>query len=101
VFLHVSLTEGLPQVLFEAHAAGTPVVATDVGGVRAALEDGALGLLVPPSDARAAADAIVRVERDEALRRRLVVAGLAHARRETIDAQLDRIVEFFRANLSR
>src|SRR5262249_54859450 len=36
VFLHVSWTEGLPQVLFEASAAGTPVVATDTGGVGAA-----------------------------------------------------------------
>lgn len=47
-FLHVSLTEGLPQVLWEAQGSGVPVVATDVGGVRAALDDGAGGLLVPP-----------------------------------------------------
>ncbi|MEA2375105.1 MAG: hypothetical protein QOD53_1568, partial [Thermoleophilaceae bacterium] len=35
-FLHISWTEGLPQVLFEAFAAGLPVVATEVGGVPAA-----------------------------------------------------------------
>ncbi|MBW3609667.1 MAG: glycosyltransferase [Actinobacteria bacterium] len=51
--VHVSLTEGLPQVLHEAHAAGLPIVATDVGGVRGALSDGSAGLLVPPRDARA------------------------------------------------
>ena len=48
-FLHVSWTEGLPQTLFEAFAAGLPVVATAVGGVPAAVGDAAL--LVEPGDA--------------------------------------------------
>ena len=51
-FLHVSWTEGFPQVLLEAFAAGIPVVATDVGGVRAAV--GEVVRLVPPGDAEAA-----------------------------------------------
>lgn len=50
-FLHVSLTEGLPQVLFEAQAAGLPIVATAVGGVASALRGGETGLLMPPEDA--------------------------------------------------
>ena len=95
-FLHVSLTEGLPQVLFEAQAAGLPIVATDVGGVRAALEGGATGLLVPPRDAPAAVAQLERLMGDAELRARLIHAGLAHARRETMDAQLDRIAEFLR-----
>ena len=53
VFLHVSWTEGVPQVLFEAFAAGLPVVATDVGGVAQAVDGAAL--LVAPGDALAAA----------------------------------------------
>jgi glycosyltransferase involved in cell wall biosynthesis len=96
-FLHVSFTEGIPQVLFEAHASGLPVVATDVGGVRAAVEGTAL--LVPPDDAPAAAAAVERLRTDETLRRRLVEDGVAHARRETLDAQLDRLVEFLRQQL--
>lgn len=100
-FLHVSLTEGLPQVLFEAMAAGLPMVATDVGGVRAALGDGARGLLVPPRDAQAAAESLDRLRADPDLRRRLVVAALEHARAETLDAQLDRVAAFFRAALDR
>ena len=95
-FLHVSLTEGLPQVLFEAQAAGLPVVATDVGGVRAGLGDGASGLVVPPRDAQAAAAAVDRLRAEEPLRRRLVEASLANAARETMDAQLDRVAAFFR-----
>lgn len=94
-FLHVSLTEGLPQVLWEAMAAGTPVVATDVGGVSRALGGGALGVLVPPGDAHAAADALARVRDDSALREALVRGGLEQARRETTDAQLERILRFF------
>jgi glycosyltransferase involved in cell wall biosynthesis len=94
-FLHVSFTEGLPQVLWEAQAAGTPIVATDVGGVAAALGDGAAGLLVPPADADAAASALRRLKDDDALRARLVRAGLERAHAETLDAQLDRILRFF------
>ena len=99
VLLHVSLTEGLPQILFEAQAAGLPVVATDVGGVGAALDGGSAGLLVPPRDSEAAAAALERVASDEELRRRLLAAGHENARQETTEAQLDRIVEFMRASM--
>jgi glycosyltransferase involved in cell wall biosynthesis len=93
VFLHVSLTEGLPQVLFEAMAAGTPIVATDVGGVRAAVGDA--GLVVQAQDARAAASALERLRDDAELRGRLVRSGLEQARGQTMDAQIGRILAFF------
>jgi glycosyltransferase involved in cell wall biosynthesis len=93
-FLHVSLTEGLPQVLFEAQGAGIPVVATDVGGVSAAVGEGESALLVPPDDAAAAANALARLAEDEDERRRLIAAGLRNAREQTLEAQLDRIAEF-------
>lgn len=99
VFLHVSLTEGLPQVLYEAQAAGLPIVATDVGGVRAAMSGGEAGLLIPPDDAEAAAAALLLLAGDPELRARFVDAGLAVAARETLDAQTQRIAGFFRAHL--
>jgi glycosyltransferase involved in cell wall biosynthesis len=100
-FLHVSFTEGLPQVIFEAQAAGLPIVATDVGGVADALGNGTAGLLVPPGDALAAAQALRRLEADEELRRRLIAEGHERARGQTMDAQLDSIVAFMRGHLGR
>src|SRR5207237_6554734 len=83
VFLHVSLTEGLPQVLAEAQAAGLPIVATDVGGVAAALGQGDRALLVPPSDAAAAAQACERLRHEPELRAEFVRRGLEFARLES------------------
>jgi len=99
VFLHVSLTEGLPQVLFEAQAAGLPIVATAVGGVPAALGHGATGLLVPPRDVPAAIAATERLAADVRLRQQLVAAGLENARQETLEAQLDRVAAFLRRSV--
>ncbi len=99
VFLHVSWTEGFPQVLFEAQAAGTPTVATAVGGVADAVGATESALLVPPGDARAAADAVTRIADDADLRRALIVRGLENIRQETTEAQLDRIESFFRSAL--
>jgi glycosyltransferase involved in cell wall biosynthesis len=90
--LHVSWTEGLPQVLFEAFAAGLPVVATAVGGVADAVGDAAL--LVPPGDADAAARALAQIADDADLRARLVDAGLVLARERTIEAESARVLEF-------
>ena len=92
-FLHVSWTEGggPPQVLVEAFAAGTPVVATDVGGVRSA---GEAVRLVPPGDPAAAASELSRVASDPHLRRKLVDAGIRFARANTLESKVERLAEF-------
>ena len=72
--------EGLPLVLWEAMAQGTPVVATAVDGVPEAIEDGATGLLVRHADDAQLADRLGGLLRDPAGRRRLGLAGQAHAR---------------------
>lgn len=92
--LHVSWTEGLPQILFEAFAAGLPAVATDVGGIRAAVGDAVE--LIPPGEAEAAASALERLRDDAALRARLVEAGTAQARAHTLEAEVGRVAAFVR-----
>lgn len=99
VLLHVSWTEGFPQVLAEAFACGLPVVATDVGGVRAGVDEAAL--LTAPGDARAAADALSLIARDAELRARLTEAGRERARQLTLEAQTARLAEFLAAAMRR
>jgi glycosyltransferase involved in cell wall biosynthesis len=91
-FLHVSWTEGVPQVLFEAFAAGLPVVATDVGGVAQAVDGAAL--LIPPGDALAAKNALQRVAEDDSLRRSLITQGLERVCAHTLEAETRRLALF-------
>ena len=90
--LHVSWTEGFPQVLVEAFAAGVPVVATAVGGTAALAGDAAL--LIGPGDAAAAADALERLREDAALRERMVAQGREVAREHTLERIAARVAAF-------
>jgi glycosyltransferase involved in cell wall biosynthesis len=69
--------DGIPNVLVEAMAAGTPVVSTTVSGIPELIEDEVTGLLVPPDDPVALAAAWRRVADDDALAARLSAAGPA------------------------
>jgi glycosyltransferase involved in cell wall biosynthesis len=69
--------EGFGLVLIEAMAAGIPVIATDVPGIRDVVQNAQTGLLVPPRSPRALAQAIDRVRDDAELRRRLTDAARA------------------------
>jgi glycosyltransferase involved in cell wall biosynthesis len=93
-FVHVSLSEGMPKVVIEALASGTPVVATDVGGVRAGLDGGRVALLVAADDLDALVGAILRLSDDGQLRQRLVTGGLELARQMTLEAEAARVVQF-------
>lgn len=77
MFTLASAHEGLPVAVMEAFAAGLPVVATRVGGLPAQVRDGMEGLLVPPGDAPALAQAIVSVASDPAMRARMSDAARA------------------------
>lgn len=91
LLLHVSWTEGVPQVLLEAFAAALPIVATAVGGVAEAAGDGAL--LIPPGDPSAAVSAIERMADDPELRRRTVAAGHEIIWEHTLEAETRRVAD--------
>jgi len=75
VFVMSSVTEGLGTSLLDAMACGKPIVATTAGGIPEVVADGETGILVPPRNDEALAAAIVRLLRDEHLRRSMGDAG--------------------------
>lgn len=86
-------TEGLGVVLLEALEFGLPLIASDVGGIPDIVRHGETGLLVPPGDAGALADAIVRVIEDPATARERVATGRAHMREHFgLPSVVDRLV---------
>src|SRR6266513_5218306 len=68
-------TEGLGVALLDAMSYGIPAIASRVGGIPDIIEDGVSGLLVPPADPQALAQAIERVAGDPAFARQLAEAG--------------------------
>ncbi len=96
-----SRNEGTPVAVIEAMAAGTAVVATSVGGVPDLIEDGLNGLLVPPGDLDAMADALTRLLRDPEERDRLGGAGRAHVlTRYGADRLADDLDRLYRSGLA-
>lgn len=75
-----SLAEGFGLVLIEAMAAGVPIVATNVPGIRDVVRDGETGLLVRPSDATALAGAIARIVQDRTLRETMIANAASDVR---------------------
>jgi len=75
LFVLPSLWEGLPYVLLEAMAAGLPVVTTEFDGVREIIGGSAEGLVVPPRDPEALADAIIELLRDDRRRADIGLRG--------------------------
>lgn len=97
LLVHPSLSECLPQVLIEAMNVGTPVIATDVGGVPEIVTDGETGLLIPAKDAEAIAAAVLALYRDDHRRRQMAQAGQRSARaRFTADKMVGRHLEIYR-----
>ncbi|MEY2746705.1 MAG: hypothetical protein RL112_1747, partial [Planctomycetota bacterium] len=89
-FTMASLWEGLGLVFLEAMTMGLPIVSTTVSAIPEVVLEGRTGLLVPPRDPEALADALVRVASDEGLARSAAEAGPAWVReRFSIDRMVD------------
>lgn len=89
-----SLSEGFPYSVIEAMTCGRPCVATDVGGVREAIGD--TGIVVPPRNPRAFADACLELLRDPSRRNRLGMAARGRALEYfTVDRAIDTFDEMY------
>lgn len=89
-------SEATSQVLLQALAVGTPVVASAVGGSGEVVRDGETGCLVPPADAPALARAILALLRDRARARAMARAGQTLvAERYSLDASMERLTAVY------
>jgi glycosyltransferase involved in cell wall biosynthesis len=89
--------DGIPNVMVEAMACGVPVVSTNVSAIPELVTSGSNGLLVPPEDPRAVADALLRLHGDPDLTRRLGAEAVATVRaRFDGDRLVDELVTLFR-----
>ncbi|MBI4504659.1 MAG: glycosyltransferase family 4 protein, partial [Chloroflexi bacterium] len=92
--------ESFGIILLEALASGCPIVASDIPGYRGVLPSGAHGLLVPPKDARALADAIIAVLADGHRRAEMSSAGRCHAEEYAWPKIAVRVLEYYDVVLS-
>jgi glycosyltransferase involved in cell wall biosynthesis len=102
LFVQSSHTEGLPNVLLEAAAAGVPVVATDVGGTSEVVADGETGQLVPADDSAELASVIDDLLSSEAMRATMARNAPRHVGEHfTFAAQADAYRELLATLVSR
>lgn len=88
--------DGIPVALMEAMALARPVVTTPVSGIPELVEDGVDGLLVPPADPMALADALARLADDPSLAERLARAGRARIERDfELAGNVERLAALF------
>ena len=87
--------EGMPLFVFECMAARKPLVATAVGGLPEIIEDGRTGLLVPPRDPPALAQALETLLTKPELRTSLATASASRLSEYSIDAVADRFVDLY------
>jgi glycosyltransferase involved in cell wall biosynthesis len=91
IFVLPSLNEGMGRVLVEAMAAGKPVVASRVGGIPDLVKDEKTGLLVPPGDEHALANAIMRLVNNPSEARRMGAAGKFFCHCFSLEAMVEQL----------
>jgi phenylacetate-CoA ligase len=96
LFLSTARIDNVPVSVTEAAACALPVVATDVGGVPEILDDGDCGVLVPPGDTHATADALLGIVADPSKAERLGAAARRRAERHDLRKVAAAWIDLFR-----
>ena len=91
IFVHPSWAEAFPYVILEAMSLARPIVATDVGGIGEAIVDAESGLLTPPRDARALAQALIELLDDRVTATRMGESALLRLAQFTREAMIARV----------
>jgi glycosyltransferase involved in cell wall biosynthesis len=95
IFVLPSIIEGFGIVLLEAMAAGVPVVATNVHGIKEVVLDGESGILIPPKNPEAIAEAIMKIIEQPQLAKTLIEKGSKRARLFDIQEHLMKLENFY------
>jgi glycosyltransferase involved in cell wall biosynthesis len=96
-----SVDEGQNTTLFEAMLRGVPIVATNVGGIPEVLDGGRYGMLVPPADPNALADAMVSALHDQSARRAMTEGAEQWVReRYSAEVMVDKTMDLYRELIS-
>jgi glycosyltransferase involved in cell wall biosynthesis len=101
VFAYPSLHEGMGSAILDAMDFRLPVVATNVDGIPDIVDHGSTGILVPPEDGEALADALIRLYRDPELRTRMGRAGKERAQLFSPERMTDLYLELYEPFLMR
>ncbi|MBL0156910.1 MAG: glycosyltransferase family 4 protein [Bryobacterales bacterium] len=96
IFVHPSMMEGLPIVIYNAMTMNVPVIATDVAGVAEVITDGETALLVKAGDVEGLANAMLRLIDDVSLRARLRTAAAERIRSNGSFSARNSAIEFAR-----
>jgi glycosyltransferase involved in cell wall biosynthesis len=97
VLVNASRAEPFGRTVLEAQASGVPVIGTRSGGIPEFVSDGTSGLLVPPGEPEALADALRRLLTDADLRARVVAGGVASAADRAVPVQAARVADVYRS----
>ncbi|MHB1310867.1 MAG: glycosyltransferase [Gemmatimonadaceae bacterium] len=99
--VHPAISEGYGLVLIEAMAVGTPVIAAAADGPAEIIQDGRTGFLVPVSDAKALAAAMMRIFREPQLCAAVSAAAARDVQSHSIDTMVDETIRIYQKLLSR
>jgi glycosyltransferase involved in cell wall biosynthesis len=95
IFVLASLNEGMGRVLVEAMAAGRPIVASRTGGIVDLVKDGQNGLLVPPGDEAALADAIIQLLENPQLADKMGKNGKNYCKKYSDQAMVAKLINLY------